>query len=139
MSKIINMRNQQNPIPSWDSTDHLQLLCNDCKYPVLVTEIALFSDNPKIKSKTSKRYSGARMDIDLYEDIKNPPNITLLVINTKCPNCGSSGQRKMYTDKVNSLNYQYSVDFDNDTILSFKEGELVPHLTNFYKSKEYKT
>ena len=79
-------------LPMWDSTDHLHFACQTCKSVADVLRI-------KFDAKYSK-----------------PPNPRFaLFFYLGCPNCGRSGQRKLYLD-LTLTRWPCQITFDEDKI-----------------------
>lgn len=85
-------------LPMWDSTDHLHFACQKCKSVADVLRI-----------KFNKKYS-------------KPPNPRFaLFFYLGCPNCGASGQRKIYLDFV-LTRWPCQIAFDENKIYVYGEG-----------------
>ena len=79
-------------LPIWDSTDHLSFACQKCRSVADVLRI-----------KFNKKYS-------------RPPNPRFaLFFYLGCPNCGRSGQRKIYLD-LTLTRWPNQITFDEDKI-----------------------
>jgi hypothetical protein len=72
----IDWNKQSKFIPSWDSTDHFNFVCADCKTPA---DIITADFTPKMKGRPNTKLS-------------------CLLFILKCPKCGTVGIRRIYLE-----------------------------------------
>lgn len=94
-------------LPTWDETDHLHFVCAKCKHVADVLSV--------------------KLDANYSDEVKYA-----LFFYLGCPNCGATGQRKIYLD-MRDGSAKFQCAFDDGKVYRYGNERKPAHITNIFE------